>query len=283
MINEPGKGQTSCITQHANGTPYRLNSPFDFSFLGRYGQVFKVFDNQDSGNICFGIADGQNKYFVKFAGAPTIRSATTPAEAIQRMKSTAQIYQDLAHPNLTRLLDAYEVAGGYATVFEWTNAICMGRQYPETCMRFMQMSNETKLKVFDDILDFHIHVAARGYVAIDFYDGCIMYDFENEETVICDIEFYAKTPYTNNMGRMWGSRRFMSPEEFRLGAAIDEVTNVYTMGATAFELFGDNLDRCIEKWTLNERLFHVAKKAVCDERAGRQQRVTQFAVEWRGT
>lgn len=38
---------------------------------------------------------------------------------------------------------------------------------------------------------------------------------------------------------MWGSSRFQSPEEYQLGADIDEVTNVYTIGATAFALFGE--------------------------------------------
>jgi len=41
------------------------------------------------------------------------------------------------------------------------------------------------------------------------------------------------------MGRMWGSSRFQSPEEYQLGADIDEVTNVYTIGTTAFALFGE--------------------------------------------
>ena len=48
----------------------KLKAPFDSSFLKIYGKVFKVFDDQDSGNIHFGVADGESKYFVKFAGSP---------------------------------------------------------------------------------------------------------------------------------------------------------------------------------------------------------------------
>lgn len=44
--------------QYTDGIPYKLKAPFDFSFLSKYGKVFKVFDNQDSGNICFGVTDG---------------------------------------------------------------------------------------------------------------------------------------------------------------------------------------------------------------------------------
>ncbi|MCL2774706.1 MAG: phosphotransferase [Oscillospiraceae bacterium] len=267
--------------QYTDGVPYKLKSPFDFSFLKKYGKVFKVYDDQDSGNICFGVTDGESKYFVKFAGAPTERANVSPTEAVNRMKSTAQIYRDLAHPILTKLIDTEEIGGGYAMVFEWTDAECMGKQYPASREKFAQIPIDTKLQVFDDILAFHAHVAKQGYIAIDFYDGSIMYDFNNDRTIICDIEFYAKVPYINEMGRMWGSSRFMSPEEFQFGAVIDEITNVYTMGATAFALFGDECDRCIEKWRLSKELYAAAKKAVSDERGKRQQSIQQFIEKWR--
>jgi len=267
--------------QWTDGVPCKLNESFDFSFLNKYGKVFKVFDDQDSGNICFGMVNGEEKCFVKFAGAPTARSNVTKEEAISRMKSTVQVYRDLANPTLTRLIAAEEIGSGFAMVLEWVNADCMGRQYPQSREKFMQMPNEIRLKAFDDILTFHIHVANKGYVAIDFYDGCIMYDFDKDKTVICDIELYAKSPYTNEMGRMYGSSRFMSPEEFQLGATIDEISNVYAMGATAFALFGDERDRSFDKWTLSKALYDVAKQAISDERDNRQQSIEQFITEWR--
>jgi len=267
--------------QWTDGIPYKLKEPFDFSFLNKYGKVFKVFDDQDSGNICFCMMDGEEKRFVKFAGAPTERSNVAQDEAIERMKNTIQIYKDLSHPVLANLLYSEEIGGGIACVFQWLDAECMGRQYPQSRARFLQISPEAKLQIFDDILSFHVHVVKQNYVAIDFYDGCIMYDFDKGKTVICDIELYEKAPATNNMGRMYGSSRFMSPEEFRLGATIDEITNVYTMGATAFALFGDERDRSFEKWTLSKGLFDVAKKAVSDERSDRQQSIEEFISEWR--
>ena len=127
--------------------------------------------------------------------------------------------------------------------------------------------------------NFFEYIAAQNYVAIDFYDGSVLYDFESGKTTICDIDFFRKQPCINDMGRMWGSSRFQSPEEYQLGASIDEVTNVYTLGATAFALFGDgNLTR--EKWQLNGRLFDVATKAVSDERTERQQSIRQLKEEW---
>jgi serine/threonine-protein kinase len=42
------------INQTVDGINFKMQAYFDFSFLEKYGKVFKVFDDQDSGNICFG-------------------------------------------------------------------------------------------------------------------------------------------------------------------------------------------------------------------------------------
>lgn len=81
---------------------------------------------------------------------------------------------------------------------------------------------------------------------------------------------------------MWGSALFQSPEEYQLGAAINEVTNVYTLGATAFALFG-TYNRTREKWQLNDKLFEAAARAVSDNPSNRQQSIRQFAEEWQDT
>ena len=63
------------IIQQINGVSFKMKEPFDFSFLHEYGRVLKVFDDQDSGNICFGTEKEGRRYFVKFAGAPTARGS----------------------------------------------------------------------------------------------------------------------------------------------------------------------------------------------------------------
>lgn len=266
--------------QYIDGNPYKLKAPYDFSFINRqYGKVFKVFDDQDSGNICFGTEKDGERYFIKFAGAPTESYSGTCEEAIRRLKSTLPVYGKLKHNNLIEFVKAEETGGGLAMVFRWADGDCMGRMYPAAHRRFMSLSAKEKVKVFRDILDFLNYIASSGYVAVDFYDGSIMYDFEKQRTTICDIDFFRKQPCVNDMGRMWGSSRFQSPEEYQLGAAIDEVTNVYTAGAFAFALFG-NYSRDIEEWTLSKELFHVASKATAADRSIRQQSIRQLMEEW---
>ncbi len=155
----------------------------------------------------------------------------------------------------------------------------MGRMYPASHRKFMALSNEIKLKVFSDILDFMKYIAEQNYVAIDFYDGSVLYDFEERKTMICDIDFFRKQPVVNDMGRMWGSSIFMSPEEFEKGAILDESTNVYTLGAMAFALFG-YYKRDLENWTLSQDLYNAAAKATSGNRNKRQQSIQEFIYEW---
>lgn len=91
------------------GIPFKLKSTFDFSFMKEYGTVFKVYDDQDSGNICFGTEKDGQRYFVKFAGAPTEQYGGDPADAISRLKATLPIYSDLKHENLIELIEAKEM------------------------------------------------------------------------------------------------------------------------------------------------------------------------------
>lgn len=265
--------------QYIDGVPFKLKSTFDFHFLSEYGTVFKVYDDQDSGNICFGSEKDGQRYFIKFAGAPTERLNGKPADAVARLKASLPVYRDLQHENLIELIEAKEVGGGFAMVFKWVNGDCMGRMFPAAHHRFMQLPVADRLMVFRDILSFFEYISSQNYVAVDFYDGSILYDFENGKTTICDIDFFRKQPCSNDMGRMWGSTLFMSPEEYQLGAVIDERTNVYTMGAMAFALFG-GYSRTHDKWQLGDRSYEVAVRAVNDDRMQRQQSIRQLREEW---
>ena len=265
--------------QYMDGLPLKLKRAFDFSFLNAYGTVFKIYDDQDSGNICFGAEKGGQRYFIKFAGAPAEQYNGEAKDAVARLKAALPVYSDLRHKSLIDLVEAKDIGGGFAMVFKWADGDCMGRMYPAAHHRFMQLPIEARLTVFRDILCFFEYIASQNYVAIDFYDGSIMYDFDSGKTTICDIDFFRKQPCTNIMGRMWGSSLFQSPEELQLGAAIDEITNVYTVGATAFALFG-GYKRTRDDWQLSDRLFAIAAKAVSEDRAQRQQSIRQFREEW---
>nr|WP_245959401.1 serine/threonine protein kinase [Neobacillus piezotolerans] len=275
-----------------DGIVFGLQEEHDFGWLANYGKVFCVFDRQDSGNIAFGIERGGIKKLVKFAGAKPLRYSGKPEDAVARLKEAAPLYEELSHPHLVRLEDHFAVGGGYALVFEWFDGECLHmpdmfpppKKYtdPESPFyRFRQLPLERRLEALDCIFEFHVFVEKKGFVAVDFYDGSILYDFKSNSIRICDIDFYRKKPYINSMGRMWGSSRFMSPEEFALGAPIDAKTNVFNMGAVAFVLLGGELDRSFSKWGASPGLHEVAEKAVDKERNARYSTVKEYFEAWK--
>ncbi|NHM31960.1 serine/threonine protein kinase [Neobacillus terrae] len=271
---------------------FRLKEKHAFDWLKDHGRVFCVFDKQDSGNISFGVEKDDVKKFIKYAGARTINYKGKPVDAIERLKNSLPLYKELQHPHLIKFLNHFQVAKGYALVFDWFDGECLHSPWsfpppekytnPESPFyRFRQLPIDLRLHSLKCIFDFHVHVEKNQFVAIDFYDGSILYDFKNHTTKICDIDFYKKKPFINTMGRLWGSSRFMSPEEFELGSEIDARANVFNMGSIAFGLLGGELDRSFTKWDAGQKLYEVALKAVKKERKERYASVEEFFQAWK--
>lgn len=267
------------MIQKIDKIEFKMKEPYDFGFLSEYGTVFKVFDDQDSGNICFGTEKDGKKYFIKFAGAKTAEYNGTPDDAVGRLKETVSIYENLRHKNLIKYIDSKEIGNGFVMIFKWTDGECMGRMYPESHRRFMSLSNEIRLKVFADIMDFMKYTAEQNFLAIDFYDGSILYDFEKQKTIICDIDFSENSLLSTIWGECGAVGYLCRLRNLKKAAVLDEITNVYTLGAMAFALFG-KYKRDLENWTLSKELYNVAVKAISDSRDNRQQSIWQLIHEW---
>ncbi|OMC99004.1 serine/threonine protein kinase [Paenibacillus sp. FSL R5-0636] len=279
-------------TYEIDAVTFQLQEACDFAWLTKLGKVFKVFDQQDSGNFSFGVEQDGKKFFVKFAGARPLTYAGNPQDAVNRLIEAIPLYNELRSDALITLLSHYEVESGYVAVFDWFAGECLHSHWlfageaklshPESpFFRYKQLSVEKRLSSLDVIFLFHEHVEYRGYVAVDFYDGSILYDFVNDGTKICDIDYYRLKPTVNDLGEnFWGSSRFKSPEEFSLDAPIDEVTNVFNMGATAFVLLGGASDRSFAKWETSQALYEVALRAVSAVREQRYRNVAEFKLAW---
>jgi hypothetical protein len=94
-------------------------------------------------------------------------------------------------------------------------------------------------RVLDTVIDVHLAVVREGFVAVDFYGGCLKYDAATEQVRLVDLDEYRPGPYILETDRQYGSRRFMAPEEFVRGSIIDERTTVYTLGRKARVLLGE--------------------------------------------
>jgi serine/threonine-protein kinase len=274
-----------------DGQPVRLKHAHDLSWVAELGRVFAVFDGQDSGNLCLGVERDGVRRFVKYAGAPTVEYSGQPEDAVVRLQAAAAVYEALKAPELVNLIGHFAVGGGYAALFDWFPGEGMhqpGRFSPRQKYshpdspnyRFLRLDPQDKMEAIDTLLRFHRRVEARGYVAIDCYDGNLLVDFARPRLRVCDIDFYRPAPYINTMGRMWGSSRLMSPEEFTRGAVIDGRTNVFGQGALIFSLVAAQGARTRESWTLGSRCYEVAFQAVSPHREDRFASMDALCHAW---
>jgi serine/threonine protein kinase, bacterial len=164
----------SGVRMRAGGAPFTLAEPHDFAFLASLGEVFAVFDQNDSGNISFGLRRGDERYFLKYAGARTLRMACPPAQAVATLRAAATVYHDLAHPNLIELVDAGPIGAGFHLLFKWFAGDSLHAHWtfddrpkndhpPSPTVRLRQLPLDRQLALLDCIFSFHEYAAKQGY------------------------------------------------------------------------------------------------------------------------
>ncbi|MEQ8992769.1 MAG: hypothetical protein RLO46_13195 [Pseudomonadales bacterium] len=163
-------------------------------------------------------------------------------------------------------------------VYEWVDGDLLRRSTARE--RFRNLSTDEILVCLDQIFELHVELASAGRIAVDSYDGCLIYDFLSRGIHVVDLDGYHEGPFLNKMGRMFGSSRFMAPEELQYGERIDERTTVFTLGRTAAVLASDG--------SLNPTSFR-GPKSLCNVMAracdpvvqNRFQSVRDFHSAWR--
>jgi serine/threonine-protein kinase len=258
-------------------------------FLGRVGRVFARFDSrtQDSGNVSFGVeADGE-RWFVKTAGDPASTAFLSHPARIALLENAVRLARDFAHPAIPALRAVGASTWGPMLIYDWAegellHAPAERRSDPESAFqRFRRLPADEIAQVIGEVIGAHAGLCGRGWVACDFYDGAMMYDFAARRLSLFDLDTYSRGPFTNEMGRMFGSDRFMAPEEFEKGARIDERTTVFNLGRCAAEFLGGGaLERSGFRGTDAQ---HAAMVSACRPRpADRFPSVAELSAAWNG-
>ncbi len=73
-------------------------------------------------------------------------------------------------------------------------------------VKLRKLCMSKRLNILTQIFEFAAYVESLGYVMVDFYDGSILYNFEQSKLTICDIDFFQKTPVFNEIGRIFGEQ-----------------------------------------------------------------------------
>lgn len=253
------------------------------------GVIFAEFGDktQDSGNVSYGVRIGDARYFVKTAGlVDDPLPVLDHASRVALLRNAARMGASVSHPLLPALLGVIESPDGPMLVSPWLEGELLGtprerRTDPESAFqRFRRLPPLTVQACLDTVLDLHVHLAGAGWVASDFYDGSLLYDFNAGRLWALDLDLYRDGPFLNDRGRMFGSTRFVAPEEFERGARIDEQTTVFVMGRTALVFLSDGtLDP--DQFRGPRALFNVVAQACQPGRARRFESLAVFHHAWR--
>lgn len=231
--------------------------------------AFAVFDEQDSGCISYGVETAGGRVFVK--------TATTSA-AHESLGRAIRFHGAVRHPSIVAPIGVADTEDERQLIYPWHDGIVLNHATVRGSDRagldrFHNLDAAEILAAIGAIFDAHVAVASAGFVSVDLYDGCFLYDFAAKTMRLIDLDEYRPGPFIVNDERLPGSTRYMAPEEFVRGAVIDERTTVFHLGRTAHHLLG------AENLTSPQR--QVIETATHAERHRRHPHVEMMVLEWR--
>lgn len=248
------------------------------TFLSQCGEIFAVFDErtQDSGNVSYGVEVDERRYFVKTAGRPDDdRPYLDHSGRVSLLHNAVKLAESSDHRTLPKLHQVVDSAWGPMLIYDWAEG-----QNVRNCLDRVRRHVVSEVEqLVTEVYDLHRELTGLGWIANDFYDGAMIYDFQRHRVHVIDLDSYNMGSFTNSMGRMAGSKRFMAPEEFELGATIDERTTVFTMGRTAAVLMSDNsLER--EPFRGSDAQYEVMVQSCAENPEDRFQTVAEMYAAW---
>ena len=266
------------------------------AYVARHSQVEREFSlTQDSGNVSWIVEAPEGRLFIKTAGtdAPPLPDAPTPyfdhSGRVRLLRNAFDLARSCDHPALPALLNVIETPTGPMLVYRAAPGEHIGGQAHRVppadsvpsrigLPRFAPAGHGAAA-FFDTLIDLHRVLAGLGWVACDLYDGCLIVDFDTLSLHVVDLDTYRRGPSRNDVGRMFGSRRFMAPEEFELGAPLDQRTTVFTLGLLVRH-FTTRLTEDIGYFDGPDGLAAVVAQAVEPAPEDRFPTVAAFASAW---
>ncbi len=234
-------------------------------------RAFTVFERQDSGCRSYGVEAAGRRWFVKRAVRPEGRASLARAAALH----AAVRHEAVVRPE--RVLDGTD---GPTLVYPWCdgrilNAATTHASDRTGLDRFRRLPVAEVEAALTAILDAHAAVAAAGWVPVDLYDGCFLYDFAAHRMRLVDLDEYRPGPFVLDSDRLPGSGRYMAPEEYVRGALIDQRTGVHALGRTLHELLDSPAG-----WRGTPAQRAVVDRAVQADPADRHPGIPALVAAW---
>jgi 8-oxo-dGTP pyrophosphatase MutT (NUDIX family) len=263
--------------------PDRIDVPLD-EFLPTVGRVVRQFgDRTDSRATIVGLETDAGRFVVKHAADD---------EAVGWLESAIRFHAAVSHPSVPPILHHIRTPDGLALVEHWARGEVLvdafdpavpGRDDPRSpYRRFLGLPVPEIADAVRQLVHAHEAVTGAGFVAVDLYDGCLLYDFDRRALSLIDLDLYRPGPYVLGMDRQYGSSAYLAPEERQRGATIDERTTVFTLGRFALVLLG--CDRhgppVRADFRGSDELFDIAVRATATDPAERFPSVVELCRHW---
>ncbi len=265
------------------GWPDRVEVPLG-DFLPEAGLVVRTFgDRLDSRSTIVGIETDAGRFVVKHAADD---------EAIAWLRSAVRFHEAVSHPSIPPVVHHFETPDGSGIVQVWADGEVLhdafdpavpDRDHPGSpYRRFLGLPAAEIADAVRQLIHAHLAVSARGFVAVDLYDGCLVYDFDRRALSLIDLDLYRPGPYVLATDRQYGSRTYMAPEEWQRGATIDERTTVFTLGRFALVLLGCERHGAARRVDFrgSDRLYGIAARACAADPAERFPTVAELHRAW---
>jgi len=160
--------------------------------------AFTVFDAQDSGCTAYGVEALGRRWFVKKATTERARASLVRAAGLH----LAVRHHAIVRPEL--ILDGDD---GLTLVYPWCPGTVLNHATGHGSdrsglVRFQALPVVAVRTALDVILDAHLAVAEAGYIPVDLYDGCFLYDFDAATTHLIDLDEYRPGPFLLDAERL---------------------------------------------------------------------------------
>lgn len=175
----------------------------------------------------------------------------------RRFRNEMQILADLNHPNIARLFDGGETAGGVPyLVMEYVNGIPINVYCHEH-----NLSTEQRLKLFCTVCDAVQYAHQHLVIHRDIKPGNILVTEEGSPKLV-DFGIAKLLSGTADAGATampFMTPEYASPEQVR-GTSVTTATDVYSLGVVLYELLSERLP-----YRFKSRVPHEVAHAICEQ------------------
>lgn len=164
---------------------------------------------------------------------------TTDPEIVERFKTEAKAQYKLTHPYIVKLTRLVQYGDDYFIVMEYVDGMTLKEMLRKTGL----LPEDRALPIFHKILRGLAYAHSQGIIHRDIKPGNIIIDGKSGNPKITDFGI-AKILGDKGMtqtGTKLGTVYYMSPEQIKNPKAVDQRTDVYSLGVTLYEMLTGNL------------------------------------------